>query len=85
MKNIFLSLKILMRFRTYTAINIVGLALSLASVFVLVRYIHQELTVNDFIPDIDRKFMTVVRSPTATTGTTIPSTATRSTIPPSSA
>ena len=60
MKNIFLSLKILMRFRTYTAINIVGLALSLASVFVLVRYIHQELTVNDFIPDIDRKFMTVV-------------------------
>ena len=53
-------MKILMRFRTYTAINIVGLALSLASVFVLVRYIHQELTVNDFIPDIDRKFMTVV-------------------------
>ena len=73
MKNIFLSLKILMRFRTYTAINIVGLALSLASVFVLVRYIHQELR------------RTNVRSPTATTGTTIPSTATRSTIPPSSA
>lgn len=62
MKHLWLSLRTILRFRTYTAINIAGLALSLACVFILVRYIHQERTVNHFIPELDRTcLMTVVR------------------------
>ena len=40
MKHVLLSLRTIFRFKTYTGINVVGLALSLACVFILVRYIH---------------------------------------------
>ena len=43
MKALLLSIRTILRFRTYTAINVLGLALSLGCVFVLVRYIHQEI------------------------------------------
>ena len=60
MKHLWLSIRTLLRFKTYTAINVAGLALSLACVFVLVRYIHQERTVNHFIPELERTFLTAV-------------------------
>lgn len=58
MKHVMLSLRTIFRFKTYTGINVAGLALSLACVFILVRYIHQEMTVNHFVPDLDRTFLT---------------------------
>ena len=58
MKHVLLSLRTIFRFKTYTGINIAGLALSLACVFILVRYIHQEMTVNHFVPELDRTFLT---------------------------
>ena len=60
MKHVLLSLRTIFRFKTYTGINIAGLALSLACVFIIVRYIHQEMTVNHFVPDLDRTFLTAV-------------------------
>ena len=57
MKHVLLSLRTIFRFKTYTGINIAGLALSLACVFILVRYIHQEMTVNHFVPELDRTFL----------------------------
>lgn len=56
MKHVLLSLRTIFRFKTYTGINIAGLALSLACVFILVRYIHQEMTVNHFVPEAERTF-----------------------------
>lgn len=49
--------KALTRFRMYTSINILGLALSLACVLIIVRYIHQELTVNHFCEDLDNTYL----------------------------
>ena len=60
MKALLLSIRTILRFRTYTAIYVLGLALSLGCVFVLVRYIHQERTVNHFVPEADRTFLTAV-------------------------
>lgn len=60
MKALLLSIRTILRFRTYTIINVLGLALSLGCVFVLVRYIHQECTVNHFVPEADRTFLTAV-------------------------
>lgn len=58
MKQFLLSIRTILRFKTYTAINVAGLALSLSCVFILVRYIHQEYTVNHFVPHLERTFMT---------------------------
>lgn len=43
--------RFLMRSKSYTVINIVGLSLSLACTIILVRYIHQELQVNSHCID----------------------------------
>ena len=51
MKTKKLAWKALARFRTYTFINILGLALSLACVLIILRYIHLEVTVNHFCKD----------------------------------
>lgn len=59
MKQLLHSLRTLVRFKTYTIINVAGLALSLACVLILIRYVHQELTVNHFIPELERTYMTV--------------------------
>lgn len=85
MKALLLSIRTILRFRTYTIINVLGLALSLGCVFVLVRYIHQEYTVNHFVPEADRTFLTAVSRKEnreghwarAGTGTTTPTTAIR--------
>ena len=39
------ALRFLLRARTYTLINLLGLAFSLACCIILLRYIHRELTV----------------------------------------
>ena len=42
MKQILLSIRMLLRFKVYTFVNFIGLAISLACVFTITRYIHQE-------------------------------------------
>lgn len=54
MKQILLSICMLLRFKTYTFINFIGLALSLACVFTITRYIHQENTVDHCYPEYER-------------------------------
>ena len=51
------ALRTVCRFRTYTALNLAGLVLSLSCAFVLARYIHQERTVDHFVPELDRTFL----------------------------
>ena len=51
------ALRTVCRFRTYTALNLAGLVLSLSCAFVLARYIHQEHTVDHFVPELDRTFL----------------------------
>ena len=51
MKIIQLAIRTLCRFKIYTIINIIGLALSMACVIIIFRYAEQELTVNSYIPD----------------------------------
>ena len=60
MKILTISLRTLKKFRLYSTINILGLALSLACVIFIAQYVHQETTVNDFVPDLDRIFMMTV-------------------------
>ena len=45
MKNQLSAIKALFRFRIYTIINIIGLAISVAATLIIVRYIHQEVNV----------------------------------------
>lgn len=48
------AIRSLFRFRTYTFINIIGLAVSVAATLIIVRYIHQEVTVDHFCRDLDQ-------------------------------
>ena len=57
MKIIRLALRSLMHFRSYTLVNIIGLALSLTCVIVIFRYVHGELTVDRFNTKLDRIFV----------------------------
>ncbi len=50
--------------RLYTLINIAGLVLSLAGSIIIARYVHQELTVDDYIPGLDRTMFTYQRNDT---------------------
>lgn len=62
MKNILLAIRMLLRFRVYTLINLFGLILSLACALIIARYIHQEYTVDHYCPELDRTFlMTIVK------------------------
>ena len=61
MKNILLATRMLLRFKVYTLINLLGLILSLTCALIIARYIHQEYTVDHYCPELDRTFlMTVV-------------------------
>ena len=53
MKIILLAIRPLMRFRTYTFINVFGLALSLACVIIISRYVYSELQTDRFYPDLE--------------------------------
>ncbi|MDR0891450.1 MAG: ABC transporter permease [Mediterranea sp.] len=55
-KQLLSSLRVLSRFRAYTVINLVGLIVSVASALILIRYVHQERSVDSFIPHLDRTF-----------------------------
>ena len=59
MKIIKQAIRTLSKFRLYFTINLLGLILSLASGMILLRYIHQELTVDHYVNDLDRVFLTV--------------------------
>lgn len=61
MKIILLALRSLTRFRLYSAINIMGLALSLACVITISRYIYQETTVDHFHKHLDRLYFTTLQ------------------------
>lgn len=51
------TIRTLNRFRLYTVVNILGLALSLSCVILIARYVHQETTVNHFATDLHRTFL----------------------------
>ncbi len=59
MKIILLALRSLTRFRLYSAINIMGLALSLACVIIISRYVYSELTTDHFATNHDRLYLSV--------------------------
>ncbi|RHJ79586.1 ABC transporter permease [Parabacteroides sp. AM08-6] len=61
MKVILLALRSLSHFRLYAIINILGLALSLACVVILSRYIWQEITTDHFIQKLDRLYITTLQ------------------------
>ena len=46
MKTIIYAIRFLARSKSYTIINLLGLAFSLACCIILMRYIHRELTVD---------------------------------------
>lgn len=60
MKILLLAIRSLSRFRLYTAINILGLAMSLACVIILCRYIHREVNTDHFIKDLNKVYYTVL-------------------------
>lgn len=57
MKILLLAIRTLLRFRLFTIINVVGLALSLGSCILIIKYIHDQWITDHFIPDIDRVCM----------------------------
>jgi ABC-type antimicrobial peptide transport system permease subunit len=59
MKTIVYAIRFLARSKSYTIINLLGLAFSLACCIILMRYIHRELTVDTHCVDRDRTVMAV--------------------------
>lgn len=56
MKTLTYAARIIMRMKAYSIICILGLVISLAGTMTLVRYIHQELTVDHYLKDLDRTY-----------------------------
>lgn len=61
MKNQLSAIRTLSRFRIYTMINIIGFAVSVAATLIIVRYIHQEITVDHFCKDLDRLYLLTIQ------------------------
>ena len=59
MKTIIYAIRFLARSKSYTIINLLGLAFSLACCIILMRYIHRELTVDTHSVDRERIVMPV--------------------------
>ena len=59
MKIIKQAIRTLSKFRLYFTINLLGLILSLTCGMILLRYIYQEVTVDHYVKDLDRVFLTV--------------------------
>lgn len=59
MKILLLAIRSLMRFRLYTVINILGLALSLACVIIISRYVYSEATTDHFCTNHERVYLSV--------------------------
>ena len=58
-----LTLRALMHYKIFSAINVVGLALSLACVISISHYVYGELTVDHFHTKLDRIYVTTLESP----------------------
>ena len=58
MKIIKLAIRSILRFRMYSGINVLGMALSLACVITIFRYVYGEFTVDRFNKNLDRVFVT---------------------------
>ena len=58
MKTIQLALRSILSFRTYSGINLLGLALCLACVITIFRYVYGEFSVDRFNKKIDRIYVT---------------------------
>ena len=56
MKTLIYAVRIITRMKAYSLICVLGLVISLAGTATLVRYIHQELTVDHYLEDLDRTF-----------------------------
>lgn len=54
MKTLKQAARIITRMKAYSIICVLGLVISLAGTLTLVRYIHQEFTVDSFLTDLDR-------------------------------
>jgi hypothetical protein len=54
MKTLKYAIRMMMRMKAYSIICILGLVISMAGTLTLVRYIHQELTVDHYIKDLDK-------------------------------
>lgn len=63
MKLLALPFRVLGRFRLYSIVNMLGLAISLASVIVIARYINQETTVNHFASDLKHTYILSIENP----------------------
>lgn len=59
MKTLTYAFRFLLRSKSYTLINIIGLALSLACTIILVRYIHQETQVNSHCADAGKVYIPI--------------------------
>ena len=57
MKQILLSIRMLLRFKVYTFINFIGLVFSVSCALIIARYIHQENNVDHFCPELERTFL----------------------------
>ena len=60
MKTIIYAIRFLARSKSYTIINLLGLAFSLACCIILMRYIHRELTVDTHCLDREQVYATVI-------------------------
>lgn len=58
MKILQLAIRTLLRFRLYTMINIIGLALSLACCIIISRYVYRESTVDSSFSNMERIYLT---------------------------
>ena len=56
MKTLIYAIRIITRMKAYSIICVLGLVISLAGTATLVRYIHQELTGDHYLEDLDRTF-----------------------------
>ena len=66
--NIFkLTFRTLIKFRIYTIMNIAGLTICITCFVLLTKYIHQEATVNGFVPELESLYLMTVQYKNSTT------------------
>lgn len=60
MKLLITSFRTLGKFGLYTIVNILGLTISIACVIIITRFVHQETTVNGFVPELNQIYLMTV-------------------------
>lgn len=55
------SIRIISRMKSYTALSVLGLVISLSGTVIIGRYLHQEWTADSFMPDLDRTYILGIR------------------------